>query len=870
MSGNLVILTAISSALIVLIVWLGIIILNRRRRRSQPGLGIKLEPSKSDTHQSQKQQTKPTTSLKPKRSSEPKQYINNNQEPTPEPLPATTLPNESKPADMLNPESAPEALPTITPPDESKPADMLNPESAPEALLTITPPNESKPADMLNPESAPEALPTIIPPDESKPADMFKPEPAPKPLPAITPPNESKPSDRVIPEPESKPLPSMTQHVTLPVKPKPIERIKSKPKQKPKIFPKPVKKIDPLVRGGKSRESHVRTSKQTSPEFVEKPEISCWKRERSWVLSVELPENIIEQTGLCVRQNNVELKRDESVSDSWQLVGAKGSVAISWGGNENQSKYNFAIGTNGCILFKLNGTGRGCNVKTYTYGQYLAIAPNDWQRDENLSGLPPAFPEPVSIDGYQAHFFFIEKGTNNKIAFSLPDGTSCSLRSNNYGVELIGKNIEDACENMGPLFIDSPPKIHFSSKLAAKEIKKVVVGEEGGNGKKWRAQLNIIGDDGEDQSLGPALDERGIGWFFLRLYNSKDDLVDSFDFRFVSSLRDVKIANCPVPSETGHLPAIVEFHHDTTCQIQPIQKLGSHFEVKREAGNTIAVIPPDPALDKTTWFVRCTEVSSAVRLDILIQRFWWCLSEGQKQEKDWQANLVSLKLDDFRAISKTNILFKLPKPRWTDAVMIGFAPDSVKKYEVMVKEDTIMVPLRHFCDDQSLKNIGTQRMRAWVKHHDESYEVAIGELSVRLRCRLCDFNSSDEEIILGHVRSEHLNESFDPLTYDELRRLRPDLPAYIYACPYCDYYSRSDDLVSHNSDIYNHVTHFHRTERVRFRNITNIEEIEEILKININRVHRCIHCQELIEDNGVEKLFDHLEQNHKGLMYWLC
>ena len=642
--------------------------------------------------------------------------------------------------------------------------------------------------------------------------------------------------------------------------------------REPKPLPKNRGTVEAIGHGGGSRKPRPKPDKETLSRIIEKPEIICWKRERTWVLSVELPESVLERPSLSVRQNDKDLRKDELRNDSWQLINTKEIVTVSWGEDEEQSHYDLETGMNNYILFKLNASNRGCNVRTYSYGQYLAIVPNGWRRDENVSGSPPATPEPVSVDGYQAHFFFIEKGTKSKIAFFLPNGISYLIRPNNYEIELIGKSIEDAGEGMGRLFIDEPPKIHFLSMQALKQIKKVVVGEEGSNRSKWRAQLNVAEDDGENQSLAPALVERGMGWFFLRFYDEKDDLVDSLDFRFIPSMRNIRIVQCPTPSENGHMPVTVEFDHDTRCKVQPIENSESCFELRRESEKTIIVIPPDPKYDKTLWLISTVVASSTVRVDVLVERFWWCLSEESKQEKNWQANLIPLDLNDFRAISKRSFIFKLPRARWTDAVMIGFTRDSVKKYEVMVKEDRIVIPLRHFGDDQALRNIGKQRIRAWVKHQDDCYEVAIGELSVSLSCGFCDFDAPDEEIILDHVRSEHMNENFTSLTYEELCRLKPDLPDHIYVCRDCGYFNRSDEC-NCTSDMTHHYDHCPQKppgKGAGFHIVTDIKEIEQTLKINLPRIHRCMHCQELIEDNGEEKLFDHLVQKHDSSIYRLC
>jgi len=41
-------------------------------------------------------------------------------------------------------------------------------------------------------------------------------------------------------------------------------------------------------------------------------------------------------------------------------------------------------------------------------GCYIALVPATWSRDEDESGKAPIIPEPVDVDGYRAHYFFID------------------------------------------------------------------------------------------------------------------------------------------------------------------------------------------------------------------------------------------------------------------------------------------------------------------------------------------------------------------------------------------------------------------------------------------------------------------------------
>ena len=96
------------------------------------------------------------------------------------------------------------------------------------------------------------------------------------------------------------------------------------------------------------------------------------------------------------------------------------------------------------------------------------------------------------------------------------------------------ERLEDAGENIGPLF-SKPPNILSVGSQAWREIKTIVVGEEGSGRGRWRTEFSPDSDR-VDQDLPPEiLDKRG-GWYFLRFYDGNDDLAESLDFRFLSGL----------------------------------------------------------------------------------------------------------------------------------------------------------------------------------------------------------------------------------------------------------------------------------------------------------------------------------------------
>jgi hypothetical protein len=165
--------------------------------------------------------------------------------------------------------------------------------------------------------------------------------------------------------------------------------------------------INPEKRGGRSRAGDRRSEKEQTNKGRPrnpKPEIVCWKRDREWVLAVEIPEEL---RTISVSQNGIRLTEDNLKQGYWRLATLGGEVVVSVLENESECQSKVVLGDNNYLVFKLSGVeqNQGRHVKQPTYGSYLVVVLADWQRDEVLAGPAPAEPEDVCLQSYRAHFF---------------------------------------------------------------------------------------------------------------------------------------------------------------------------------------------------------------------------------------------------------------------------------------------------------------------------------------------------------------------------------------------------------------------------------------------------------------------------------
>ena len=178
-------------------------------------------------------------------------------------------------------------------------------------------------------------------------------------------------------------------------------------------------RIDPSKRGG-GRTSSVqpisRPESFATKRSIPKAGIICRKRERSWVVSVEIAREEIENRVISIQQGGRALLRNDYREDCWDLNSLFSEVNVQVA----QESESIAFTEKGYLLFKLGvqNENLGRLVKSLSPGSYLAVAPKDWERDITISGPAQISPEPVfHFDDYRAHFFVLGKNASPAIAF---------------------------------------------------------------------------------------------------------------------------------------------------------------------------------------------------------------------------------------------------------------------------------------------------------------------------------------------------------------------------------------------------------------------------------------------------------------------
>ncbi len=498
---------------------------------------------------------------------------------------------------------------------------------------------------------------------------------------------------------------------------------------RPETLPRDKKseRVPPLDRGGRPRGSE---KDQQGPKALsaaaEKPgpraEIVCWKEGWRWAIGVEVSQESVDLSRLRVTHHGTSLSGDESRQGRWCLARMGGTVGVRLGGDDENDIIEIDLNRHldRCLLFKLVGKSKnqGRLVRRPTSGSFLAVVPTDWRRDEELAGSAPYGAEEVSLDGYQAHFFELEPDNPWRIAFLTGEGRHVVVEGSTARFGLIGKELEDASEGMGPLFGGELPRLRSQSVEGWKDVGTVVVGEEGEKRERrgWRTEWSPGGEDPEVE-FPSSVARRAAGWFFIRIYDRQNDLIESLAFRFVKALKGICIAPHPLlPGRDGHAPVQVDFLYEPGCSVRLADKRADALRVEVENGSATVIIPPGPAWDETQWVVG-PKAGPKAEATVLLERVWWAVVEDGTENlpPEWNDTLLPMPRSYFAATSKRAVCIRLPRPRWIREVRSGFDLTRSRPHRLQITVGHVTIPLREFRDSIEVEDReGQHFLKVWV------------------------------------------------------------------------------------------------------------------------------------------------------------
>lgn len=504
------------------------------------------------------------------------------------------------------------------------------------------------------------------------------------------------------------------------------------------VLPNVHTKISPEKRGGgRSEQRKTETAKrQTSSEKSQrsrKPEAICWQRSRKWFLGIEILDENADSSQLTVTQGSNPLRAETNTR--WILSNIDGNVNVSSPLSSESFELTLAQKETPFLLFKLSGQNltQGRRIRYATSGTYLVVTPENWVRNEELSGISQVPPALCHLNGYKAHLFYLDSETDNCIAFLTSERKPIEVPNRRSEFDLVGSSIEDASETMGPLFGNEPPRIRSRSTEGWKNVAIVVIGEEGERRGGWRTSFDPA-KDSDTQDLSLLLSGKQVGWYFVRIYDvSEGAPIESFDFRFVMDLKTITISQHDVmPGEDGHKPVRIDlkWSGDTPCELIPNHSRDLSIDTNHTC--TSIEIPPDPDCDKTEWTLRLS-TSSRVAISLLVERVWWsiCNQNTSSEHISWKDKPVVIQRNHLVASSEHLLRVRFPRRRWTRKVHVGFEQRRTREYPVEVTKLVVDIPLNEFEGMVELENSGEDRpLKLWINGYPEQ-TVAVLSKSAR-------------------------------------------------------------------------------------------------------------------------------------------
>ena len=650
----------------------------------------------------------------------------------------------------------------------------------------------------------------------------------------------------------------------------------SKSKERRKRLVNRLRVIRPIDRGGRSRgpvkEKGVNGLQEERTQSL-KPEIICWKEGWTWIIGIELAEGLESES---ISQDGIQLECDIAGGNRYPLKKMGSRIEITWsGGSETiallRPDRNY-------LIFKMRNSWKepGRLVQYSTAGYYLIVAPQDCERDIDVSGSAIVTPESTQIEGLKAHFFYQEKTKIAGIGLITADGKRVLVDSKSPRFKLVGQEVYDNSEDKGPLFAEKPPLIQALDETKGwNDVGVIVVGEEGTGSNRWRDSFVPDMSVQEQKAIDELINGRS-GWYFIRIYDKDNHLIESMDFRFSKNLQGIQIEggiSC-FPDLNGYESTIVRFLHHPDCKFELIDKDKEHLlEILRENGQTTVTVPPNPNCDKTDWILNDCGVE--IEVSILVERIWWSCGTLEAMPNIWMDKPAQLFRKDFIATTDKALWVKLPRPLFARKIYGGFDRTKSRFYQVEVEKKEVAIPLRDFCDCEEILNSKQACLfQLFIDSPNRAESTPVISIITSFSCKYCQFITSSEQGALSHI-SSHVTDLIQHLTYDELwHRSGGSLPRIIYRCAYCSFYVKTSDIENPTSTICSHIEHDHKKAthefgkgKIYFSVVTDIEEIRKNVLTNLPHIYRCKLCGKEFHGNNRGTMLNHLQVIHRDKLF---
>jgi hypothetical protein len=638
--------------------------------------------------------------------------------------------------------------------------------------------------------------------------------------------------------------------------------------------PEPTRHVAPERRGGGQMEEDgtpLPAAKRKRVRSGPQLRLVCFKgNDRMWRVAVELPEDFLTVGEINVSQDGQLLEPVRFGEPRWPLKRLTGSVEAAEARNGGQ-RWEVDLGDEEYWLFKLlveSETEEGRLVSAPSRGDYLVIVPENWPMPAS-SGLQLSRERNIGVDRQVGYRFTVHDSVFPRLEFGRHGFQREAVQFRSACFALAGERADaEFSEYQSSVFLKSPPSVRSLDPESWSHVHKVILGVAGKGCNKWKSGFKPNPTNNEIQ-LSKHLDGRTGGWYFVRLYDANEVLMDSLYFVFAEMLRSLRISGgSALPAATGHAKALLEFEHDRSARVEIC---GQHEPQPFDAG-TACVIPPRCDCERVDWQLTWPG-QPPLRCTTRIERVWWALGSesAPPTDADWTDRPATGKRAHFFAASDKVLFIRLPCTSSIGEFGAGFARGTARSYAAIADKRCVPIPLRDFTASSQVHSVGMASFGIWVwRSGQESFAETL-RLEIVYECGFCSKRFSTDDEALAHA-VQHEKEFIRELTYEELRRLDPDLPPAIYQCSQCGWYVRADNPENPTSAIIWHVTHRHPNPHgpthVSYRSVTDLDEIRGNVERHLPQIFRC-KCGERFENVEAEEFAKHIFRKHRNQLFSL-
>ncbi len=440
-----------------------------------------------------------------------------------------------------------------------------------------------------------------------------------------------------------------------------------------------------------------------------KPELICRevRATRQWEILLVLPPG----KSVDVLQGASELA--SSNGNEYPLLNFSHKVTVVWAENDDDEIKLFDDAS--LLIFKLsrNWKGAGRLVKSVSAGYYVVFTLGTWTR----KGNPPVESSRCGDPKFSAHYFFADDNSEQ-------DGfVECDSFFLRRRFSLEGKKVADDSDK-GGLFVGDVLKLNDTKDW--RDISWVRVGKEGSG--SWGENFKPI--ELVNQTLVAVLKERE-GWFYVRIFDEKVQMIESFDFRRLTGLEKILIdgkshspENIIAPLSAGHAETTVQFvGNNISIESNKDANSGNTHTTMKD--NISAIISPHPNADKTYWTVnKTTEVV------IRLPRIWWRMINADNKSGEWNSTPFEMSRDQFYKNREALIVVRVPPV--AREIYVGF--DSFNQYDGARK-----YPANRSEDKKDDEKYAKFRLRDFC-YHRKIAEHLPNTSALRIQCGQAEFS----------------------------------------------------------------------------------------------------------------------------------